>query len=246
MTCRWIAAFAVFCCSLSASFANESLPEAQRALFLEFAADVSSEEADVMRIARQLVETPPTTLETIGFYGMADAPPAERALRGIISLLDARGHLISIEDKYVYELPAVLTQRGNLTGVALGSDLDVLGFFADVDPETGPAPEDWQAFRSWFPDHVQALDVGVAATGHALLSLTLPLGDTLYFWAPTPEVAARWRGRALYIGADSLQHNQELLVTMAVSAPDWRSYWDFMTYAMQMPEPYRPVPDGLK
>lgn len=245
MTCRGIAALTVFLCWAIASAASEALPEDQRALFLKFASDVSEGDQRVMEIARRIVTEPPTTIEGIGFYGMTDAPPAERALRGIVSLLDAQGHLVSLQDKYAFDLATLLVQKGVLHNQPPDPALDVLGFFKGVDPDTGPTPAQWAKFRDWFPRHVQAMEGAVSATGHELLSLRLPLGDTLYFWAPPSRVAGLWRDRALYIGVNTIEAGRSPFVSMSVTSPDWASYWDFMTYALDIPPGYSDTPDGV-
>lgn len=223
----------------------ESLPKVQSDLFLSFARDVSGGDPDIMAQTQALIDKPPTTVKTIGFYGLEDAPAPERTLRGIISILDDRAFLLGVEDKYVYELPFVLEQLGWADG-AQDPNLDVLGRLVDIfgaDQTLGD--DDWQAFRAHFVVHVSAVEASVRRAGRELLSLQLPLGDTIYMWAPSPDVAETWRNRPLYLGLNTLQLSTDKLVIMAVTEPAWQDYWAFMTYAVGVPEPYRSMSEGL-
>ena len=227
---------------LPATAFPQEIPEAQARLFLEFASDVSGGDQALLRRVRELVDMPPRTLEGIGFYGMEDAPAPERVIRGIVSLLSNQGHLITVEDKYVYELPGLLIDQGRFG--ASGGALDVIGYFDGVDWEEGTGAVPWSRFRDWFPEHVDALEQAVRSEGLELLSLRLPLGDTLYFWVALPDLADRWRGRAIYAGRNHLRYNNRFVV-ISVTRPDWENYWWFMTYALQMPEAFQALPQGL-
>lgn len=223
--------------------AAQPIPEQQAQLFLDFARDVSGNDPQVMSTARTLIETPPTTLETIGFYGLEDAPAPERTLRGIISLLDAQGHLIGIEDKYIFEMPLVLEQQG-LADFADDPRKDVMRLFpGEVDPDSGPTADQWRAFRHGFGGHVRAIEKAMARKGHVLLSLDLPLGDTLHLWCASPEMAEKWRGTALYFGINTVTGRHFSTVTVSVTDPAWDDYWGFLTYALFIPERYSAVPD---
>ncbi len=221
----------------------QPIPEKQAQLFADFARDVSGNDPQVMATARDLIETPPTTLETIGYYGLEDAPAAERTLRGIISLLDARGHLLGIEDKYVNEMPLVLEQQG-LADFAGDPLRDVMTLFpGDIDPETGPSADQWRAFRKGFGGHVRAIEAAMARKGHVLMSLDLPLGDTLHLWCASPAMAEKWRGQVLYFGRNTLDRRYFSTVTVAVTDAAWNDYWGFLTYALFIPERYSDLPD---
>lgn len=220
----------------------QQIPEKQADLFLDFARDVSGNDPDIMAQAQSLIATPPTTRETIGFYGLEKAPAPERSLRGIISVLEDEGYLLGVEDKYIYELPFVLDQLGWAEGQD-DPDLDILtGLTAAYDAGRDPTPEDWQSFRSYFSVHTKAIEEAVARSDRRLMSLRIPLGDTMYVWAPAPDVAARWHDTALYVGVDTLGLSSVGLVQIRVSDPAWDIYWDFMTYAMDIPEPYWAYP----
>lgn len=221
------------------------LPESQERLFLEFARDVSGSDPDVMRSVQALIATPPTTLEEIGFYGMQNAPAPERVIRGVIHQLGVAGHIIGVEDKYSYELADLLLEQEL---AALPTDreaFDILAKFDGVDWREPPDPAFWQDFRAWFPSHTLAIEAAVRKRGYELLSLNLPLGDTLHYWVATPEQAERWRGKALYVGVNSQRYAREPFVTITVTAPNWGNYWSFMTYALDIPEPFWQRPQGL-
>ena len=219
----------------------ESLPKAQRDLFMAFARDVSGDDSALMSAARKLVETPPITLEGIGFYSQEAAPAAERSLRGIISRLTDQGYLISNEDKYIHYLFKTLMEA-NLADPGDEADLfDLSVFFNKVDWDNGERP-DWAAFKELFPHHTAALERAVVRKGFVLLSVRVPLGDTLYFWAAPPEVAKRWQNVALYAGVNTQKYAREPFVTFTVTQPDWQSYWLFLTYALDIPKEHRAMP----
>ncbi|KRS13691.1 hypothetical protein XM53_03650 [Roseovarius atlanticus] len=221
----------------------QPIPDQQAQLFVEFARDVSGNDPQVMATARDLIETPPTTLETIGYYGLEDAPAAERTLRGIISLLDAHGHILGFEDKYINEMPLVLEQHG-LADFAGDPQKDIMSLFpGEIDPETGPSDTQWRAFRKGFGGHVRAIEAAMARKGHVLLSLDLPLGDTLHLWCASTAMAEKWRGQVLYFGRNTLDRRYFSTVTVAVTDAAWDDYWGFLTYALFIPERYSDLPD---
>lgn len=119
------------------SVTAQSLPDPQAALFLDFARDVSGGDADMQAIVERFTNAPPTISEDIGFYGLEGAPPGERALRGIISQLVDAGHLIAVEDKYMYELARVLSDAGLADLPWDQSDVDMIGYFKDFDWDAG-------------------------------------------------------------------------------------------------------------
>ena len=221
----------------------QPLPDAQRALFLEFASDVSGNDADVMARAKALIETPPTTLEEIGFYGMENAPPPERVLRGIISALGNEGHILQFEDKYIYEMPLVLADEGlaAFEDPLLKDPVNLFG--ASIAPDSAPTDAQWRTFRANFGPHVRAIETAVRQTGHELLSLNLPLGDTMFIWIATPDQARTWRNRQLYAGVNTQRYARSPVVSITVSDPAWNVYWGFLTYAFHVPEAFRDVPD---
>lgn len=222
----------------------DPLPDAQGKLFLDFAQDVSGNDPKVIAQATALIVTPPTTLEGIGFYGLEDAPAPERTLRGIISILTNTGYLRGTEDKYIYEFPLTLMEEGLIDPAGSKTALDIISYFDGVDWNAGEDP-DWPQFKRFFVKHTQAIEKAVANKGNRLLSLQLPLGDTLYFWLAPPDVADRWRNTALYTGVNALKYQNELLVTISVTDPDWKSYWGLMTYALQIPDAHQGLPEGL-
>ncbi len=220
------------------------LPEAQSQLFLNFARDVSEDDPKIMAAVEALIATPPTTREEIGFYGLESAPAPERSLRGILSLLENAGYIRGTEDKYIYEFSLVLIDEGLIDPTGHEVALDILGYFGDVDWDGGEQP-DWSKFKRFFIKHTQAMEKAVANEGNRLLSVQLPLGDTLYFWLAPQGRADRWRNTALYSGVNTLEFRREPFVTISITDPDWKSYWSFLTYALQIPEEHGALPDGL-
>lgn len=221
----------------------QDIPVQQARLFLEFARDASGDDAGIMAQAARLIDTPPTTLETIGFYGFEGAPAPERTLRGIISVLGDAGHILEFEDKYINEMPLVLEQQG-LADFDGDPIKDVLTLFGDEIPhDRPPTDEHWQRFRAGFPAHVRAVEAAVQRRGHEMLSLNLPLGDTMHVWIAPPEIAAKWRNQMLYAGVNTLADARIPVVTVTLTEPAWDDYWRFLTYAIHIPKAYWPVPD---
>lgn len=240
---RFVAVFVAVVGLLPMMAKAQALPDAQGALFLEFARDVSGNDAAVMQKAEQLIKSPPTTLEEIGFYGLEEAPAPERTLRGIISRLGGAGYFFEFEDKYIYEMPLVLEQEG-VAAFADDALKDPLMLFGgDIDYDDGPTDAQWQTFRSSFGPHLRAIEAAVRRTGNDILSLNMPLGDTMYVWITSPKMARKWRNRGLYVGVNTVQFRRTPFVSMTVTDPSWDVYWGFLTYAIGIPEAYADMPD---
>lgn len=228
------------------AIASETVPRKQADLFLSFARDVSGDDPALMARAWSLVASPPTTKESIGFYGMEDAPATERAIRAIISELADAGHLITIEDKYVYELPRVLEAADALDTSAFSINPDIEAFFEDVDWDAGgPSDAQWVAFRDWFPAYARELEQAVEAHGKRLLSVSVPMGDTHYFWAATPEQSETWNDKPLYFGLNTVNIPRTAVVSLVVGSPDWGEVWESLVYAIRVPDQFSAKPDGL-
>ncbi len=148
----------------------------------------------------------------------------ERAIRGIISQLVDAGHLISVEDKYVYELTGILKQRGAISSSVERRDLDLLVYFDDFDWDSEITNAQWGDFKTWLPQHVRALEHAVSDNELTLLSLRLSLGDTLYFWAAPHDIADKWQGRAVYAGLNTQTYSRSPIVIIAVAKPAWEDY----------------------
>jgi hypothetical protein len=220
------------------------LNEAQSDLFRSFAQDVSGGDQEVMAKVDALIAAPPTTLEKIGFYGMEDAPAPERSLRGIIQVLDEAEYFFGVEDKYIYEFPRLLVEEGLAEPDGGEASLDILQYIEGVDWDVGEEP-DWVAFKPYFVEHTQKIEQAVQNAGRRLLSLNIPLGDTLYFLVVPEATAKKWSGQTLYTGPATSKWAKVETVEFSVGAPDWASYWSFLTYAFQIPKEHQALPDGL-
>lgn len=216
----------------------------QRDLFREFARDVSAGESALMVRVDTLIANPPSTAEDIGFYGLEDAPPPERTLRGIISALANAGHLLCAEDKYIYEFPLVLREKRLADTGDTPEALALVRTIEAVDWDAGEQP-DWSAFKQTFSDHTRQVEQAVARTGNRLLSVQLPLGDTLYFWVAPEDMAKRWQGTELYNGPSTAKFSRVSEVSISITSPDWKNYWSFLTYAFQIPREHNALPEGL-
>lgn len=202
-----------------------------------FAEAVSSGDAAVLEAAQRYIADPPTTLEEIGFYGLEAAPPEERALRGIIRVLDDGGFFVAVEDKYVHELLGVLVQRGAAAAPEPSGDTGLLDrLIAELMQQNAAmTPSQVAELRAGYWGFAEGVEEAVVAQGNALLQIKLPIGDTLYYWVTSEEAAADWRGRVLYEGPNSLRYGPDT-VTFTITSPDWEQYWGFLTYAFLLDE----------
>lgn len=216
----------------------------QEELFRDFARDVSGGESALMVQVNTLIVNPPTTLEDIGYYGLENAPHPERTLRGIISALTEAGHLLCAEDKYIYEFPLILMEEGLADAGDNPEGLDLRRIVEAVDWDAGEQP-DWPAFKQTFADHTRQVEQAVARTGNRLLSVQLPLGDTLHFWVAPEDMAKRWQGTTLYSGPSTVKFSRSPKVTIKITSPDWINYWSFLTYAFRIPKEHNALPEGL-
>lgn len=226
-------------CALACAKHSDARPDILRA----FAADLAGADAALLRRVEAILADPPSTTEEIGYYGFNTASAEERAARALLTALVLSGKILAVEDKYIYELASVLEDRGLAAPLAKGAAFDA--WYETLDDAEAITDADWQALRLWFPQHVQAIDAGVTARGRRLMFIEMPPGDTLHLVALPPALAAKWQGVALFDGLSALALSTGRPGTIRVIAPNWGLYWDFLTYALRMPEHHWRRPDGL-
>jgi hypothetical protein len=187
---------------------------------LAFARDFSANSDAIVDDVRGYLADPPTDPETIGFYGSGSYAPRTRAFLATVSLLTDHGLLDAAEDKYTRELLVQWDARGLIAGTALPPAAKTV---------FGPLISGRRVWlrcayrrRCWtlYAQATVELEQQVAARGRALLSIDATGGDTLFFAAVDPAVAARWRGKAF---------SEEDGYYAGVRPPMWDRFWDHLS-----------------
>jgi len=198
----------------------------QRALYLAFAEDVSGADPVVMAQAFQFVAAPPITLETIGFYGLNDATGAERALRGIVTVLVDKGYILDLEIKYLIpDFEPSLREAGAIGETTNAPDLMAAIPEGDWDDPAFQV-EAMTALAATVGPFAHAIEAEVADRDRAILQLSMPLGDAVFYWVTTPEIAQRWRCVSLWAGADVTRVGRTIDIMLA--GPDWVQFYDLI------------------
>ncbi|MEN5081921.1 hypothetical protein ABE438_05500 [Bosea sp. TWI1241] len=190
-----------------------------------FARDFGADEALQTRVAA-LVEQPPTTEEAIGFYGTTAYNATARSFLATVKLLEDAKKLTSIEDKYIYELLQLWSEERTLDFASLPEPAKTV-FSPFVTGETtfdGEAQAAAYRRTVWenYARATEQIEAQIAAGGRVLLSIDATGGDTLFFALVAPEIAERWRDRAL---AEQDGYRS------GVRSPMWDRFWDHLSYA---------------
>lgn len=201
------------------------MPAEDYGAILAFAADFSSNNREIVAQVRQLIANSPTDLETIGFHGAEDDPPRNRLFLATVNLLDSAEKLFAAEDKYTPEIFAVWQDEGVIDAKTLPPAAKaVFGPFLD-DNFAAPQGDSAEAYRllvwNQYAQATRELEQHIAARGKVLLSIDATDGDTMFFALVPPEVAARWRDKALSV--HSGYH-------AGVRAPMWDRFWVHLGY----------------
>jgi hypothetical protein len=192
---------------------------------LAFAADFSGNDAELVAKVRQMAANPPTDIETIGFYGAEDDPPRNRLFLATVNLLDTSGKLSSVEDKYTTEIFFQWKEDGVIDPKALPPVAKAV-FGPLMDEKTAlneQAARDYLDYVwTHYAEATQELERHIAEHGKTLLSIDATSGDTLLFALVTPDIAARWRDRAL---------SEHAGYRAGVRSPMWDRFWDHLSYS---------------
>lgn len=190
-----------------------------------FARDFGADAGLQARVAA-LVADPPGTDEAIGFHGTRGYNATARSFLATVGLLEQAGKLTSVEDKYSYELLQRWGEDRTLDLASLPEPAKtVFGPFI-----TGEAAFDGEAEAAAYRRTVwetyaratEQIEAQIAAGGRVLLSVDATGGDTLYFALVAPEIAARWRDKAL---AEQDGYRS------GVRSPMWDRFWAHLSYA---------------
>jgi len=191
-----------------------------------FARDFSGGDAAIVETVERFVADPPTDLPTIGFYGAERHPAQTRVFLATVTLLGNSGKLDSVEDKYTYELLWNWSEAGVIDPATLPPAAKAV--FGPIFDEAIEESDDeaGAAYRAlaWdsYAKATQELEEHIAARGRVPLSVDATDGDTMYFALVAPDVAERWRDKAL---------SEHQGYRAGVRSPMWDRFWDHLAYA---------------
>ena len=211
--------------------ADEARPE-NAAAVTAFASDVSGAATEVMTSVEAWSVSPPTDMETIGFYSGEDGSAEERLWLATVSLLDSKGYLTSCEDKYCNEIVSTWQNAGLIEIAALAAPArEIFGaiespasVLLDGEPDDEKVKRSQRMFFDHFGEATQQLERQIESRGKVLLSVDATEGDTLFFVALSPDLGRRWSGRGMAT-TDSGR-------VAGVRPVMWDRYWGFLTYAL--------------
>lgn len=211
---------------LPTGLAAQSVSPEQSALYLAFVEAASGGDPRLVQVAEQFLKTPPTTIEDIGFYGLADASPEERALRGILSVLASEGHILDLSVKYLLTDFDQTLREADLLG-PLRAETNLESALPDGD-WSDPAHAVFAASELAIATgpYARAIEAELATRDRELLQITLPLGYAVFYWVPRARVATQWRCVTLFEGPNVLRAGETLNVSVA--AMDWAQFYDLI------------------
>lgn len=206
---------------------------------IAFASDFSNNDTSIVDRVRQMAADPPTDIESIGFYGAEDYPPRHRLFLATVSLLDNNQKLYSVEDKYTAEIFSIWQDDGIIDEKTLPAAAKaVFGpLITGVEPPGGVQQYHGLVWEK-YDEATKELEKALADNGRVLLSIDATDGDTMLFALVSPEIADRWRDKALsehqgyYSGARS---------------PMWDRFWLYLNYStrgMMAAEDRKGIPPG--
>ncbi len=169
---------------------------------LAFARDFSADDAAIMTQAKSWVDDPPTDAKSIGFYGSDGYEPRTRLFLATVSLLADKGKIYSVEDKYTFEILHCWRDEGVIDPATLPSAAKAV--FGPLMGEEIPDFDDeavTAAYRktveSSYAKATEEIEQYIASRGRVLLSVDATDGDTMFFALVKPDIAQRWRDKAL-------------------------------------------------
>lgn len=192
---------------------------------IRFAADFSGQDAALVDRVRQMAANPPTDMETIGFYGAEDGTPRNRLFLATVNQLGHAKKLTEIEDKYTAEIFPMWQEQGVIDLKTLPATARAV--FGPLMDETTSLDE--KAARAYldlvwthYAQATQELEHHISERGKVLLSVDATSGDTMLFALVAPEIADRWRDRAL---------SEDEGYRAGVRSPMWDRFWDHLCYS---------------
>ncbi|WP_320203997.1 hypothetical protein [Agrobacterium rosae] len=174
------------------------MPSEDYAGIIAFASDFSGGDPTIVKRVQEMAVNPPTDMETVGFYGVEDYPARHRLFLATVNLLDNGGTLHSVEDKYTSDIFSIWQEGGIIDKTALGPVANAV-FGPLIIGEQPPGPISVYRDLVWaqYAEATKELEQSIQASGKVLLSIDATDGDTMFFALVHPEIADRWRDKAL-------------------------------------------------
>ncbi|MDP9837156.1 hypothetical protein J2T09_001908 [Neorhizobium huautlense] len=215
------------------------MPAEDYADIIAFASDFSGNDAAIIDKVRQMAADPPTDIETIGFYGAEDYPPRHRLFLATVSLLDNAQKLYSVEDKYTAEIFSIWQDDNVISEKTLPDAARIVfGPLIIGEQPPGDIKDYHRVVWEKYAEATRELEKTIADDGRVLLSVDATDGDTMLFALVSPEIAERWRDKAL---------SEHEGYYAGVRSPMWGRFWDYLNYStrgMMAPEDRRGIPPG--
>jgi hypothetical protein len=194
-----------------------------------FARDFSGADAAIMTQVKSWVADPPPDARTIGFYGSDSYEPRTRLFLATVHLLSDKGKIYSVEDKYTYEIfdtwrddnvidPATLPSAAK----AVFGPWTRMEEIPDFDDEAVAAAYR-KTVESSYAKATEELEQHIGSRGRVLLSVDATNGDTMFFAVVEPDIAERWRDKAL---------SEQDGYRAGVRSPMWDRFYTHMAYAV--------------
>lgn len=217
------------------------MPDENYADIIAFASDFSGNDTAIVEKVREMAVNPPSDVETVGFYGAEDYPPRDRLFLATVSLLDNAKKLYSIEDKYTSEIFLIWQEHGILGEEDLPPAAKaVFGPLLVGEQPPGPIERYHDLVWEKYAEATKELERYMADRGRILLSIDATDGDTMLFALVSPEIAARWRDRAL---------GEHEGYRAGVRSPMWDRFWIYLNYStrgLMAGEDRKGLPPGIQ
>lgn len=212
-----------------------------------FAADISNNDQAMLQKVRGLIEQPPTTPETIGFFGLGDEPPRARTFLATVWNLDQAGYLYSVDSSRITDLFVRLSDDGLIDAELPQPAATVFGLLVkkevwDVETEIGAYGTYLNALDTQFGVAARQLEDNIFDKGKVLLSVDPVNVGKLYFAVLDNEKGYRWRNKGFAKLSDGY--------ISGVRAPMWDVVWSRAVKAWALPTAEdtgtRPLPPEIK
>lgn len=193
-----------------------------------FARDFSGDDAAIMTQVKSWVVAPPTDARAIGFHGSDSYEPRTRLFLATVHLLSDKGKIYSVEDKYTYEILDRWGDEGVIDPATLPSAAKaVFGPFMgqempDFDDDA-VAELYRKTVKSSYAKATEEIEQDIASRGRVLLSVDATNDDTMFFALVEPDIATRWRNKAL---------SEQDGYRAGVRSPMWDRFYTHMAYAV--------------
>ncbi|UHS58248.1 hypothetical protein [Agrobacterium vaccinii] len=242
MLARYTCPIAVLFCILStAQFEGAEMPSEGYTDVIAFASDFSGADPTIVKRVQEMAVNPPTDMETIGFYGAEDYSARHRLFLATVNLLDNAGKLHSVEDKYTSDIFSIWQEGGIVNKTTLGSVANaVFGPLIVGEQPPGPINAYRDLVWSQYALATKELEQNIQDYGKVLLSIDATDGDTMFFALVPPEIAGRWRDKAL---------SEQEGYRAGVRSPMWDRLWLNLTYStrgMVVDDDRKGLPPGTR